>query len=124
MINKNDDFNNRNRIVITLGFINNNNYIVVYEKQNKKNEIFNNNILENKKKINLDKSINSKDLNFRYANETKKTNKLCDIKNFIINKVKNGINIYPENINKIKEHKKRHNKKQNFKRVCMIMILK
>ena len=50
--------------------------------------------------------MNSKDLNFSYANETKKTNKLCDIENFIINKVENGINIYPENINKIKNHKK------------------
>lgn len=118
LINKYGDFNNRNRILVALWFINNNHYIVVYEKQNINTEIFNNNISENKTNINLDISINSKELNFLYANETNKTNKLGNIKNFIINRIKNGINIYSEHINTIKNHKIRHNKKQNFKRVC------
>ena len=118
LINKYGNFENQNKNLLTLCFVNNNHYMVVYEKQNINNQLFENNVLDNTDYINSQNIIKNESLNFYYANDINKTNKFIDIKNFIVNKIKNGIHIYPDSILKIKNKNIKHNKKQNFKRVC------
>ena len=119
IINQYGNININNRILLTLCYINNNHFIVVYETQKNCNTFNNNYYLNYSFITNKNQNNNiSENINFQNANNDIKKVKYEDIEKFVYIKKRKGELIYPNNIKNISNKKLKHNAKQNFKRSC------
>ena len=119
LLNKYGNFNIKENLLLTLCYVNNNHFNILYEKQKDINNNFNNFLVEKESlegKLFSNKKQNN--IAFKYANDIDKVNKYEDIKNFVINKQTKGIYVFPNYINNIINKTERHTKKTNFKRAC------
>ena len=118
IINKYGNFDDiTNHLLLTLCYVGENHFKVLYEKSNLIDNLYNN-ILLNEKDIQLHDINTNIELKFKYANDKNKIYSYEDIKNFVVSKKNRGELKYPDFINNIINKKERHNKKQNFKKAC------
>ena len=111
LMNRYGDIKNNNKILLTLCYIDNNHFQMIYEKNEKnayKNKYLGNECLID---VKLTKNINFSEFNIKYASTNKKYT-YEDIQQYIISKKNNDKAIYPENITNIKDKKKENIKRQ------------
>ena len=119
LLNKYGNFENKEKILLTLCYVNDNHFNVIYEKQNVVNDSYSNTILKDISNINMNNNdYPQSGIKFKYANDIDKTNKYDEIENFVINNLTKGTFVYPEYINNISNKNKRHTKRVNFRRAC------
>jgi hypothetical protein len=115
IINKYGNFNYTERLLLTLCYINGNHFKVIYEKDTKLNNMYNNIFIKDGN-INIKTEKVPNTLNFNYVNNPKKINSYEEIKDFIIHQKYKGELKYPNCINNITNKKIKYNKKRNFKK--------